>query len=358
MSVYLYTFLCALATVLLVTPLVRALALKIKAVDQPDERKIHSRPVPYLGGIAIYLAFVAGVFLAYYLSPKFHAYPSLFALLLACLVIVLLGLYDDLRGSSARVKFLFQSAAALIVIHAGVRIQLVHIPFYQYLDLGIWAWPVTCLWLVGICNAVNLIDGLDGLAAGVCLFAVLSIFATSIRWDEAEAALLCAALAGSLLGFLRYNFFPARIFMGDTGALLLGFLLGVISIMKGSKSTSAVALLIPITALGVPILDTAVAILRRLRRRQRLFVADRDHLHHRLLHIGLSHRQAVILIYMASLYLGVLSFAMAFVPPSLNALIFGVLIVSGVAGGAALVFAERAAARRQAAQAEAQTSER
>jgi UDP-GlcNAc:undecaprenyl-phosphate GlcNAc-1-phosphate transferase len=219
-----------------------------------------------------------------------------------------------------------------------------------------WAWPITCLWLVGLCNAVNLIDGLDGLAAGVSLFATLSIFATSIRWGEAEAALLCIALAGTLLGFLRYNFYPARIFMGDAGALLLGFLLGVISIMKGSKSTSAVALLIPITALGIPILDTAVAILRRLRKRKHLFVADREHLHHRLLHIGLSHRYAVILIYLASLYLGILSFAMAFVPPSLNAVIFGALVVSGMAGGAALIFAERAADRRRSAQPEAAPS--
>jgi len=358
MDIYLYTFLCALGAVLVITPLMRRLALKVNAIDQPDERKIHDRPTPYLGGMAIYLAFVVSLLLAYSLSSKVQSYQPFPALLVACLVIVVLGLYDDLRGSSAWIKFLFQSTAALIVIHAGVRIQLINVPFYHYLDLGIWTWPITCLWLVGICNAVNLIDGLDGLAAGVCLFAVLSIFATSVRWDEAEAALLCAALAGSLLGFLRYNFFPARIFMGDTGALLLGFLLGVISIMKGSKSTSAVALLIPITALGIPILDTAVAILRRLRRRQRLFVADRDHLHHRLLHIGLSHRQAVILIYMASLYLGILSFAMAFVPPSLNALIFGVLAVSGMAGGAALIFAERATARRRSAQPEPTPSAR
>lgn len=329
MAIYLYTFLCALAAACVLTPLMRRLALKFDVVDYPDARKVHSQPIPYLGGVAIYLAFVISVVSVYGFFSGFHIYPSLSALLLACLVIVLLGLYDDLRGSSAKIKFLAQTAAALIVISSGVRIQVINIPVYDYIELGVWTWPVTCLWLVGLCNAVNLIDGLDGLAAGVCMFAALSIFASSVRWGGAEVALLCSALVGSLLGFLRYNFHPARIFMGDTGALLLGFLLGVISILAGSKSTSGVAILIPITALGIPILDTSAAIFRRLRKHRRLFLADREHLHHRLMRIGLSHSQAVLLMYLASLYLGIISFVMTFLPPHPRAILFGILLVSG-----------------------------
>lgn len=325
MAVYFYTFLCALAIALVTTPLMRVLAVKIKAVDQPDVRKVHIQPVPYLGGVAIYLAFTVSVLL----FSGHQAFPSLSALTPACLIIVLLGLYDDLRGSSAWIKFLAQTAAALLVIHAGIRIQIINLPILDHIELGLWAWPVTCLWLVGLCNAVNLIDGLDGLAAGVCMFAALSIFAGSVRWGGAEVAFLCSALVGGLLGFLRYNFHPARIFMGDTGALLLGFLLGVISILAGSKSTSGVAILIPITALGIPILDTGAAIFRRLRKHRRLFLADQEHLHHRLLRIGLSHRQAVLLMYLASLYLGIISFVMTFLPPHPRALLFGILLISG-----------------------------
>ncbi len=330
MTAYLYTFLCALAISLVATPLMRALALKINAVDHPDTRKVHSHPIPYLGGLAIYLAFVISALSAYGLFLGIQSHPSLWALLVACLIVVVLGLYDDLKGSSAWIKFFAQTVASLIVIYAGIRIEVINIPLFDQIELGIWAWPVTCLWLVGLCNAVNLIDGLDGLAAGVCMFAILSIFSSSIRWGGGEVALLCSALVGSLLGFLRYNFHPARIFMGDTGALLLGFLLGVISILSASKSTSGVAILIPITAMGIPILDTIAAIFRRLRKHRRIFLADRDHLHHRLLHIGLSHRQAVILIYLASLYLGTISFAMTFLPSHPRSIIFGILLVSGI----------------------------
>lgn len=329
MTAYLYTFLCALTIALVATPLMRVLAMKINAVDHPDARKVHSQPIPYLGGLAIYLAFVISALSAYGLFLGIQNHPSLYALLMACLIIVALGLYDDLRGSSARIKFFSQTVAALVVIHAGIRIEVINIPLFDHIELGIWAWPVTCLWLVGLCNAVNLIDGLDGLAAGVCMFAVLSIFASSIRWGGSEVSLLCSALVGSLLGFLRYNFHPARIFMGDTGALLLGFLLGVMSILSASKSTSGVAILIPITAMGIPILDTIAAISRRLRKHRRIFLADREHLHHRLLHIGLSHRQAVILIYLASLYLGIISFAMTFLPSHPRSILFGILLVSG-----------------------------
>ncbi len=329
MHPFLYTFLIALTISLLVTPLMRVLALKVKMVDLPNARKIHSRPVPYLGGVAISLAFVFSILIGQRLFQGFQTFQSLYSILLACGVIVLLGLYDDHRGSSAWIKVIFQSTAAIIVINAGIQIDMIKIPFFQYIHLGLWSWPVTCLWIVGLCNAVNLIDGLDGLAAGVAMIASFSLFATSIRWGEIEVALLCIAMAGSLLGFLRYNFHPARIFMGDAGALLLGFLLGVLSIMEGSKSTSAIAVLIPITALGIPILDTGVAILRRLRKGDPLFVADQEHLHHHLLHIGLSHRQAVILIYLASIYLGILSFAMTFLLPDLRAVIFVVMVVSG-----------------------------
>lgn len=329
MAIYLYTFLCALVAATALTPLMRRLALKVDAVDYPDARKVHAQPIPYFGGVAIYLAFVVSVVSVYGFFSEAQAYPSLAALLLACLIIVLLGLYDDLRGSSAWIKFVAQTAAALIVIYSGVRIQIINIPIYDHVELGYWAWPVTCLWLVGICNAINLIDGLDGLAAGICMFAALSIFASSVRWGGAEVALFCSALVGSLLGFLRYNFYPARIFMGDTGALLLGFLLGVISILAGSKSTSGVAILIPITAMGLPILDTSAAIIRRFRHHQRLFLADRQHLHHRLMRVGLSHRQAVLLMYLASVYLGIISYVMTFLPPHPRAVLFGILLVSG-----------------------------
>ena len=327
--VFVVVFLIALAGSVLLTALMRALAFRWGLVDRPDHRKIHKHPTPLLGGVAIYFSFAGSILFGSHFLLDFPAPPSLHAILLASLIVVVLGLYDDLKGSSAEIKFLWQLAAALIVIQAGIRIDQIKIPFFEYIDFGIWAWPVTCLWLVGLSNAFNLIDGLDGLAAGVAMFAAFTIFATAVRWGETEVAVLCISLAGCLLGFLRYNFHPARIFMGDAGSLLLGFLLGVLSIMEGSKSTAGVAFLIPITALAIPILDTSIAIVRRVRNGRQIFLADREHIHHRLLHIGLSHRQAVLIIYLASLYLGIVSFGMTFVPPDPRAVVFGVLVVSG-----------------------------
>jgi UDP-GlcNAc:undecaprenyl-phosphate GlcNAc-1-phosphate transferase len=218
-------------------------------------------------------------------------------LLLGCLAILALGIYDDLMGAGARLKLTVQVAVAVAMWWAGFRLDVVANPFGAPIAFGALSLPVTVLWIVGVTNAVNLIDGLDGLAGGVALAAVGAIFFVSLQSDRLVMALFMAALGGSLLGFLRYNFNPASIFLGDSGSLFLGFVLATTSLQSAVKSTTAVALIVPIVALGLPIGDTLLAMVRRAARGQPIFAADRGHVHHRLLELGLSHRATVLVLY-------------------------------------------------------------
>jgi UDP-GlcNAc:undecaprenyl-phosphate GlcNAc-1-phosphate transferase len=294
----------------ILTPLVRRLAYRLGLLDHAlSTRKIHGRPVPRLGGIAIVIAFytpLVGLLLfrsgvgQMFLAER-NQVIGIFA---GGLLIAMLGIYDDLRGAGAGRKFLVQFSVAGLMYALGFRIDILANPFGEALHLGWASLPFTLFWIVGVINAMNLIDGLDGLAGGVALVAVLTTFFISLERAHPLMMLLSSALAGAILGFLFYNFNPATIFMGDTGSMFLGFVLATSAIQTNQKSSTAVAVLIPGIALGLPIMDTLLAMSRRALRGRPMFQADKEHIHHRLLARGLSHRQAVLVLYGFCLLLG------------------------------------------------------
>ncbi|QRN86786.1 undecaprenyl/decaprenyl-phosphate alpha-N-acetylglucosaminyl 1-phosphate transferase [Clostridia bacterium] len=284
---------------LLLTPIVKRLAIKIGAVDYPNERKVHEGVMPRLGGLAIFLSFLV-VSLAF--AEKSSTYTGL---ILADLIIVLTGIADDTKGLGPKLKLMGQVLAALVLVEFGFRINFIVFPITSYIFLERASVIATVLWLVGVTNAINLIDGLDGLAAGTVLFAVFFISVSAYRIGLMPAVLLGAIFGGSILGFLPYNFNPASIFMGDTGSMLLGFNVAALAILGMTKSVTAISLLLPVVILGIPILDTLWAILRRASTGKKIFEADKKHLHHRLLNIGLSHRNTVLTIYAIDVVLGV-----------------------------------------------------
>src|SRR6185295_14673932 len=272
----------------ILTPIVRHLANRFGLFDHArSSRKIHGKPIPRLGGIAIVIAFYAplvGLLLfqtgvgQLFFAEREHVI-GLFA---GGLSIAALGLYDDVRGANAWKKFIVQFAVAGLLYYLGFRIDVIANPLGSEIHLGWVSLPFTVFWIVGVINALNLIDGLDGLAGGVALVAVSTTFFISAQRGHPLMILVCAALAGSILGFLFYNFNPASIFMGDSGSMFLGFVLAASALRTGQKSSTAVAVLIPAIALGLPILDTLLAVSRRAVRGQPVFRADREHIHHRL----------------------------------------------------------------------------
>jgi len=302
MLLYLLIFLIAFAFTFLLTPVVRILALKIGVIDSPNKRKIHKKPIPRLGGLAIYSGFLvslaAGLIAARFLGfPFFINLRSIFGIVASGSLLLAVGFIDDMRGVKPEVKMFLQFVAAFVAIYFGVEMAFLRNPFNGVIYLGFWSIPFTAFWLVGITNSVNLIDGLDGLATGITAIASVTLFLVALTTGQATSAIVLLALAGASLGFLRYNFNPASIFLGDSGSLFMGFVLASASVIGVLKSTLVIALLIPVLILAVPILDTASAIVRRVRAKVHIFEADDGHIHHRLLNAGLTHRQAVMLIY-------------------------------------------------------------
>lgn len=312
----------------MITPAVVALAHRFGAVDLPGPRKIHAAPIPRIGGLAVFFGFLAGLIFASfatgYVANVEHNRPGYWAVLaVAAFSMLILGLVDDLRGVSFQRKFAFQVAAAALVWWVGFRIEVLGLPLVDGVwSLGLWSMPLTILWIVGITNAFNLIDGLDGLAAGTALITTTVVAVIAMYGGHVAVTAVSVALVGSLVGFLRYNFNPAVIFLGDSGSMFLGFSLAVMSIHGSQKNVTAVAVLAPLLILGYPILDTGLAILRRVndlqldaRRRgdlaymarnaHRIFLPDRGHIHHRLLELGMSHRAAVLALYACALMLAV-----------------------------------------------------
>lgn len=282
---------------LAVTPLVRILALRAGAVDRPGERKVHSQPVPCWGGLGICLGFAAAVLLSVPLSKE------VMGLLLGGLIALGVGMVDDWRELSPWVKLAGQAAAALVAVAFGISIDFVTNPFGGIIGLGYLSVPVTVLWIVAITNAINLVDGLDGLAAGVSAISAGTIAVVSLGEREPLIAFMAALLAAASLGFLPHNF-RGRIFMKDAGSLFLGFMLASLSALGLTKSATAFSLILPILILGIPIFDMLFAIARRALQRRPIFSPDRGHLHHRLLDLGLTQRQAVLLLYAVNLLLG------------------------------------------------------
>lgn len=299
-------FVVATIVAALVTPLVRLLALHLGAVSVPGGRHHHGRKIPRLGGIGIFVAILAPI--AALLATESsvaallrHDWQRGSAMLAGGVAMCALGALDDTRRIRALIKLYVQIGVAVLAWTGGFRILAIEVPFVGVLSMGIFALPVTVAWIVGITNAINLIDGLDGLAAGVVFFAALTNLVVGYVSGVTFTTLIMACTLGSVLGFLFYNFNPARIFMGDSGSYLLGFILATSSLVGTSqKASTAVSILVPILALGVPILDTLSAMVRRYLARRSLFSADRSHIHHRLLDMGLTHRRAVLILYGAS----------------------------------------------------------
>ncbi|GMX60333.1 MraY family glycosyltransferase [Paenibacillus elgii] len=296
-------FVAALLIALLMTPLVKRFAFWVGAVDAPNHRKVHSRIMPRLGGLAIFIAFIAAYFVV---SPAINTLKTdvVFGLLVGGAIVVLIGALDDRFDLSPKIKLLGQILAASVVVYSGAVIDLVNLPFGDgAVSLTWFAVPLTIFWIVGVTNAINLIDGLDGLSAGVSGIATTTILVLALMMGNVTVALLCVVLLGSIAGFLFYNFHPAKIFMGDSGALFLGFCLATLSVL-GFKQATVVSLLVPIMILGVPLSDTFFAIMRRWVNNLPISAADKSHLHHCLLQLGFSHRTTVLIIYGIAIFFG------------------------------------------------------
>ena len=285
------------------TPVVRSLAFKIGAVDVPkDNRRMHNHPIPRMGGLAIFFGFILSAMIFVPLSTPVRG------MLLGGVIIVILGIFDDIYALPALPKFFVQIAAALVAVLMGNQIDILSNPNIfssePYWVLGIWSIPISVLWIVGITNAVNLIDGLDGLACGVSTISSMTMLVIALTVAEPDTALLMAALAGACIGFLPYNLNPAKIFMGDTGSTFLGFILATVSIDGLFKSYAIISFAVPFLMLGLPIFDTCFAIFRRVSHGQSPMAPDRGHIHHRLIDMGFSQKQAVAVLYIISAILG------------------------------------------------------
>ncbi len=289
----------ALLASILLTPLVIKLAFRIGAVDRPNYRKVHASVMPRIGGLAIFGAFLIGY--AVLLPKDEHAA----GILIGAVIIIVMGFLDDMLEITAKAKLAGQLAAALVVVvWGGLQIEVINLPFIGEFDFGYLSIPITIIWIIGITNAINLIDGLDGLAAGVSTIALITIAVMAMIMGNVFVIATASILAASSLGFLFYNFHPAKIFMGDTGSLFLGFMISVLALL-GFKNVAVVSLIIPVIILGIPISDTFFAIVRRIRTKQPIMAPDKSHLHHCLLRSGFSHRQTVLVIYALAILFGV-----------------------------------------------------
>jgi UDP-GlcNAc:undecaprenyl-phosphate GlcNAc-1-phosphate transferase len=297
-------------------PAVSIIARKLGAVDKPDgKRKIHTRATPRLGGIAIYAGILTGILTGflYLLNNRKIIYidpVQITAVVVGSTFVVLIGAADDFFDLKPYEKYLGQVAAAIIALLFGINFSFINLPYAGTISLGIWSYILTIFWITAMMNIMNFIDGLDGLAAGVSAIAGISFLAYLLLKGNLTASIVVVALIGSSLAFLKYNSYPASIFMGDSGSLLLGYIFGVITISGVVKSMSVFSFLVPIVVMGVPIVDTFLAIIRRLRGGKPITEADSKHIHHRLLHKGLSHRAAVFLIYFWSAVLAIAGFTL------------------------------------------------
>lgn len=326
--------LTALVVSFLMTPVVKSFAYKVGAIDVPkDERRMHHKPIPRLGGLAIFAGFMASILL--FVDIRLN--PQMQSILLGAVIIVVLGVVDDIMALPAKLKFVVQIVAALIPALNGVSIQALSNPNLfsanAYWVLNWLSVPITVLWIVGITNAVNLIDGLDGLACGVSTISSMTLLVIALTVSEPDVAVLTAALAGACIGFLPYNLNPAKIFMGDTGSTFLGFVLATVSIQGLFKSYAIISFAVPFLVLGLPIFDTCFAILRRLARGQSPMAPDRGHIHHRLIDMGFTQKQAVAVLYLISAILG-LSAVVLTTNNAMKAMLFLLaLCMAGAFGG-------------------------
>lgn len=307
-SLYIIIFAAAFAISLVTTPFSIYFAKKVGAIDKPKARGMHKESIPRMGGIAIVCGFMISILVFMPFMQDLDK-KQCFGILLGALIIVILGMLDDIYDLNAKLKFGVQIVAAFVAIYCGVRINFVFWPFAS--KISIFSIPVTLLWIVGITNAVNLIDGLDGLAAGISTIASMCLMILCIMTGSNLSVFFTVALAGSCLGFLPRNFNPAEVIMGDTGSTFLGYILAVTSITGVFKSYAALAIVVGILAIGLPIFDTTFAIIRRILNKKPIMQADRGHLHHRLIDKGYSPKRAVIIMYGISLLSAAFSIVIA-----------------------------------------------
>jgi len=334
-SILIIFFSLSLCFSLILTPLIRKVAFAWELLDQPTGRKVHTRPLPRLGGLAIYVAFWLSFWGGMIASTSMRAQivsnfslPWVFG---GATLVFLMGWVDDVRRLKPGIKLTLQLAAALMAYKGGIGIQYIDLPWHSMLTLGWFSLPVTVLWFLMIINGLNLIDGLDGLAAGVAFFASLALLMLSIMGGHPMEALWLASLAGACLGFLRYNFNPASIFMGDSGSYFLGYMLATLSLLSSMKTPATVPIHIPIIVLGIPLFDITIAPIRRFILGKNSFKPDRDHVHHKLLEKGMPHRDAVLLMYGITILLGGAAVIIAIIHEKAAALmlILGVCAVLG-----------------------------
>ena len=308
MTTIIFTFFLSFLASFFLTPFIGKIARRYNIVDQPSERKIHTQPIPRIGGVALFFSFFFPLVLLTFNERMFadlvESNLRVFFFVSGAVLIFGLGLWDDLRRLPSSVKFGGQILIGIFVYYGGIKIQVVSVPFIQSLDLGIFSLPATVFWFVLVINAMNLADGLDGLAAGIGLFVSFTMLVICLANGKILEALGFAALGGTLVAFLRYNFNPASIFMGDSGSYFLGYVLAALSILGSLKGQVATAMIIPIIALGIPLIDTMWAPIRRFALGKEMFQPDSGHLHHKLISLGYSHRRAVLIIYACCVILG------------------------------------------------------
>jgi len=329
MKTYLSVYLGSAFLALVITPVVIWLSRRLNIADVPGARHMHTKPISHIGGVAILLSMmpltVCVLFLSNVIGGAFrNILLKVIVLLSAAAFMFFVGLIDDIRikGLQARIKLLAQLVAAIAVCAVGIRIRAVAVADWLTLDLGWFSWPITLLWIVGITNAVNLSDGLDGLAAGISavVCGVIAVFA--VYSGQRVMVVLMLAMLGSLTGFLFFNFNPAKIFMGDCGSMFLGFTIASSSVLCHAKSSALVGLALPVVALGVPIFDTLFSMLRRFLERRSMFAPDRRHFHHRLIDLGLKQHHVVITIYVITLLAAGLGLFMMVTRNSSSLLVF------------------------------------
>ncbi|UCC94458.1 MAG: undecaprenyl/decaprenyl-phosphate alpha-N-acetylglucosaminyl 1-phosphate transferase [Candidatus Omnitrophota bacterium] len=357
-----FVFFLSWALSLLLTPLIRKRALKKNIVSKPGRRRIHVKPVPFLGGLAMYFSFIVGILIVFYAHTQFRMEfaQRLQGLVIAGTLIVILGLWDDIKNIRPFTKLIGQLIVALVLFAYGFRIEVLTNPFSgTEMPIPLFLSALfTVGWVVGLINAMNLIDGIDGLAAGITVIVCGALLFIALYLGNYINVFLLAILAGSCLGFLRYNLPPAKIFMGDSGSMFLGLVLAAVGLIRFQyKSAVAVVLLTPIVALVVPIYDTFMAIVRRALKRESIFKADRKHLHHRLLDMGLTQKHIIASVYVVTLYLGIFAFLFVLIPKE-YALILLVLLALGLFMGIKIVgFLERRVRHLQRLEAQKQKSE-
>jgi UDP-GlcNAc:undecaprenyl-phosphate GlcNAc-1-phosphate transferase len=301
--------LIAFGIVVLLTPAVGGMARLLGVVDSPGDRRLNKRPIPRLGGLAIFLGILVPSLAFLSLDGEMRG------IVLGAAVACVVGAVDDFRGLDPLPKLAGQVAAACIPLAFGVWIDHFTFPFLGVVDLPAWVgMPLTVVWIVAVMNMVNFLDGMDGLASGVCAIAGLTFAILALSLGKVDAAILSAIVAGACVGFLRHNFFPARIFMGDSGALVLGFVLATVSISGLLKTASTVVLFLPLLVLAVPIIDTSFVVAKRVKYRQPISSPDRSHLHHRFMNIGFSQRRAAVTMWSWTASLGAAALATRFIP--------------------------------------------